>query len=327
MRHKGIYIKIAQLFIAIGILFVLYTQIDIQKISALIHHTIPIYILLAFLILATQVIVAAYRWLLVVRSAGFCLPVWQCIGSFSASSLINSTLPVAIGGDIMRMWVTAHSGIPAGTAMYTVMSDRILNTAGLALLTLVGLLSSSFGISHLFAVKIGSIALLFSILLLGGFVGLLFIAPFLKYFNIQLPTFLRPFRNLSQILSMNFKNHRHLMMLGGNIFLGHFMLIVAIMCVAHGLQMGLGFTEAFIAIPIALLFSAVPITPGGWGIRESVMILALGQFQVDAEVALSISVLYGFCSTLASLPAAVLWYLSKYWTFNSNILTTKSVSE
>lgn len=327
MKHKRIYIKILQLCIAIGILFILYRHIDIQKISALIHHTILIYILGAFLILATQVIVAAYRWLLVVRAAGFSLPVWQCVGSFSASSLINSTLPVAIGGDLMRMWVTAHSGIPAGTAMYTVMSDRILNTAGLALLTLVGLFSSLFEISHLFAVKINSFAFLFSVLLLGGFVGLLFIAPFLNYFNIQLPSFLGPFRSLSQILGMNFKNHRHLLMLGVNIFLGHFMLIVAIMCVTYGLQMSIGFKEAFLAIPIALLFSAVPITPGGWGIRETVMILALGQFQVDAEVALSISVLYGFCSTLASLPAAVLWYISKYWTFNSSILTTKSVSE
>jgi uncharacterized protein (TIRG00374 family) len=70
------------------------------------------------------------------------------------------------------------------------------------------------------------------------------------------------------------------------------------------------FFTVFFLFPIVLLFSMLPVSLGGWGVREGVMVLLFGLVGTPREDALAISVLFGICSTIAGLPGAVAWLFS-----------------
>lgn len=312
MLSRNTAIRLAQLIAALGTLVFLFAKIDLGKIETLISHSIPSYIVLAFLMLAGQIMVSAYRWLCLLRMAGFSPPVWDCIGSFAASSFINSTLPGGVGGDIMRMWFTARSGIPTTVATTSVIADRILNLTALGLPLIIVLLSCMLWMDEKLS-AIHMVALIVANILLCACVALIMIAPIIDRFKTHKLAFLSPIISLSRMTGIIFQKPQLLITLLSTILLGYFMQITTIILIAYGLQIPLTFQNIFLGMPIVILLSALPITPGGWGIRESAMVLVFSTTQVTAEAALGLSVLFGICSMLASLPTTAIWYTSKNW--------------
>ena len=69
----------------------------------------------------------------------------------------------------------------------------------------------------------------------------------------------------------------------------------------------------FIAAPTVLLVSMLPISIGGWGVREGAMIVALHGFGISAEDALLPSVLFGLCAAVATLPGGIFWIIPKIY--------------
>jgi hypothetical protein len=55
----------------------------------------------------------------------------------------------------------------------------------------------------------------------------------------------------------------------------------------------------------------LPISIGGWGVREGAMVVALHGFGISAEDALLPSVLFGLCAVAATLPGGILWVINK----------------
>jgi len=60
-----------------------------------------------------------------------------------------------------------------------------------------------------------------------------------------------------------------------------------------------------------LLISMLPISIGGWGVREGAMVLALRGFGIPTEEALLPSILFGLCAVTATLPGATFWILAR----------------
>ncbi|MDF1757010.1 MAG: lysylphosphatidylglycerol synthase transmembrane domain-containing protein [Legionellaceae bacterium] len=309
MFNKKLVTTLIQILIATGILVFMYLNIDINKIRTLIQNTIPFYLFLAFLALAVQLVIAAYRWLFLINLSGFYPSKWQCVGSCSAGFFLNTTLPGGFGGDIMRAWVTTKNGIPSDVSAYTVISDRILALAGYSLLVLS--LLPYLLLTHKEMYSLCMITLSFGTILLLGFITLIIIAPTFKRLKINMPSYGLPIIKLSSMLCMTFKNKNYLSRFIKTNIIVHLTQIAAVILVAYALRVHFSPQAALIGVPIALLISALPITPGGWGIRESAMVFVLGQFQVGAEEALSISILFGICTTLSGLPAAIWWYLHR----------------
>jgi uncharacterized membrane protein YbhN (UPF0104 family) len=55
------------------------------------------------------------------------------------------------------------------------------------------------------------------------------------------------------------------------------------------------------------LIQLLPVSLAGWGVREVVLVVALGSFGVPAEEALATSVLLGLCTILVGLPGGLVW--------------------
>lgn len=304
---KGILIKLLQFLLGGGIVFYLLHNIELHKINNLIHHAKIGYLFLAFLLLTLQIMIAAYRWLILLRLTGHSPPLWQCIGSSGMGNFVNAIVPGGIGGDITRTVITARRGVSTNNAAYSVILDRILTLAGLSLIIVMVLLGWRFWSKETIP-DINMFALVGSLILLIGFIGLVFIAPLIEFIEFRIPKVFSLFIHLSKLLNTISHQKRRLISLSGVILISHLMLLIGIIVVAYSLQIPLSLKSIIIGLPIALFFSVFPITPGGWGIREGAMVLVLGQFQIIPEAALGISIIFGVLSTFSAFPIAMVWW-------------------
>ena len=326
MINKQVMVGLLQLSIAAGLLVLLFYHLDMQKVGELIGQATPVYLYLALLVLVSQMAVAGYRWLYLLRMAAYHPKLEQCVGSFAAGALVNAVLPGGIGGDMMRMWVTKRIGIPTKTAIYSVVVDRIIALVGLGVL--VALVSLGYMITTTSEPDMMEwIALAIGVVLLGGIVGLGLFAPVIQHFHVTLPSLFSPIMDLSRMVGLIAHHPRQLAVMVMIILAGHGLLITSIIAISYGLHAPLELAVACIALPMALLLSAIPITPGGWGIREGAMVLVLGQFGIAAEIALSISIVFGIGSTLATLPAASWWFGRRSWRKQLDTAATDSAAQ
>jgi hypothetical protein len=89
----------------------------------------------------------------------------------------------------------------------------------------------------------------------------------------------------------------------------HLILVAAMLCLAAAFNISIAAGDALVIFPMVLLVSSLPVTPGGWGVREGAMALALAPLGVPIEASVSVSVTYGVLAICACIPS-VLMYLT-----------------
>jgi uncharacterized membrane protein YbhN (UPF0104 family) len=73
------------------------------------------------------------------------------------------------------------------------------------------------------------------------------------------------------------------------------------------LGLGLDFGQCFCVVPLAILFSMLPLSLGGWGVREAVFASLASALGGEWDMAVLASLLYGFLQVASSLPGAAVW--------------------
>jgi glycosyltransferase 2 family protein len=91
----------------------------------------------------------------------------------------------------------------------------------------------------------------------------------------------------------------------------HLLNVLVFWILGQSLGLTMTFDQWFIVVPTVLLVSMLPISVGGWGVREGAMVVVLHGFGISAEDALLPSVLFGLCAVVATLPGGVLWIMNK----------------
>jgi len=298
-------VLILQILITLGIFAALTGRLNFDQVIRDIHHIRPEYLVAALAVLAVQVIVVAFRWVQLLKMAEISFPLGRIIGAFAAGSFLNSVIPGGVSGDAMRAWYVTRGGAGTSTAINSVILDRLAGFIGLGVLVLIAVFGR-WAMSGAVPPVIDLIAAAISCGVIIVTLALVCIEPVIHRFSMRWP-FLSPLRNLLRALHI-LKNHDRLFLFIATVIGGPLMQMAAILILSWGLQVPLSPAEALIGLPTALLLSALPITPGGWGLREGAMVLILGRFGIAAEDALSISVLFGIASICANLPGALFWF-------------------
>jgi glycosyltransferase 2 family protein len=78
---------------------------------------------------------------------------------------------------------------------------------------------------------------------------------------------------------------------------------------ALGLRVEVGLIGCLALMQPVALLTALPISIGGWGVREAAMIGLFALVGVPAHAALLLSVSLGLLAIVVSLPGAVIWVL------------------
>ena len=85
--------------------------------------------------------------------------------------------------------------------------------------------------------------------------------------------------------------------------------VVVVAILAAGLHLPIGFTDCLIIVPAAMLLTAIPVSIGGWGVREGAFAVGFSYEGVAGADALALSVLFGLLNMAVRLPGALVWLL------------------
>ena len=76
---------------------------------------------------------------------------------------------------------------------------------------------------------------------------------------------------------------------------------------AQALGIDLSLIEALALIPPAILFSMLPISIAGWGVREGAMVTTLSIAGISETDAFTLSILFGILMAVLSMAGGFVW--------------------
>lgn len=257
----------------------------------------------------TQVFFGSVRWRVVIAAlAGAGTKIISRLGAltfFYISVFFNCCLPGTVGGDVVRVWLIKSDHTPLPLAISSVVIDRVIALLALGVMGAITspLLAGYMEVNAWLMVSGFSLLFAFAIWILFNLEKLLGRSEFVKKLN-WLEYLLQ---NVSLMLARPSASLSTLFYA----VLAHGSFCVAAYILADSLGSPISLIDSFTLIPWVLLISIIPISIGGWGLREAAMVFFLGLVGVPQAVALTLSVQLGLLSVLLSLPAGVLWLVNR----------------
>lgn len=293
----------AKAAISILLIWYLLDRVDISRVVARARGLDAVEATLAIAVLLLQVALVTVRWWLVARITATTLSLVAALRILIIGMFFNQTLPSSVGGDAVRVWLVTREGAPLGKAVNVVLCDRVL-----AVVVLVALIGASLPTIYARVDDDVARTALTSLVAISG-VGLAAflligerIASLLRRWR-----FTQPFAHLATDFRRLFTHPVWLTWLTALSATIHLMTITTVALLAWGLELGIGFVDAFAVVPTVLLLTTLPISVAGWGVREGAMIAGFGFVGVAADDALALSVLFGLAQIAVSLPGGLIW--------------------
>ena len=299
-------IALAKVLVSALLIVFVATRIDREQLAGALSGITPLPIIAATLLLAMQAPVLALRWRAIIALLGGAVGFGPALRMLLVGLFFNQTLPSSVGGDAVRIWYASRAGLPLRVSMNSVLLERL---TGLLVLALI------MGAALPFVwdtVGGASIRALLLAVLAASFAG-----AWLAHQFARLPSRLieRPVLREIAALSTDLRavtgetlGLARLMALGA-ISGGLAIAAVAILGAAIGVALG-PFAYAAL-VPAVILFTVIPVSLAGWGVREGVMVVLFGAAGVEAEAAFLVSLLFGACLLVASLPGGVVWLFTR----------------
>jgi uncharacterized membrane protein YbhN (UPF0104 family) len=264
-------------------------------------------VLLAFsaALVLLQTLAGAIRWQAIMAAQGGRVDVPTTFRIYYVGVFFATFTPGGVFGDVVRAWHAHRAGLTFPTAISSVILDRLFVVAYLVLITISTVHLLPAEVQSQFPTWLAS-ALLVAALLAG--VG----APLAIRW---LPAKVRAYPTVAKLValsdSMLSVTMRPLSLAWVLVLtaLSQLLLCGAIDVLSRSIDIGVGFIPFMILMPPVILATILPVSIGGWGMRESAMVFTLGLVGVEPERAFLLSVLMGFLSIVMSLPGGVLWLL------------------
>lgn len=220
---------------------------------------------------------------------------------YHISSFFNCCLPGTVGGDVLRVWLARSEHFPLTASIYSVLLDRILSL--MALVVLVAITLPAFSAIAGFAPwPVVAITLLLALLAMAV----------VRYFDVWFVRFstLRLYHAALYIINgmrMMLRHKRASFLSLAYGVLSHLTYCLCGLFLAHSLAIDMTWMQAIILLPLVLLVTVLPISIGGWGVREAGAIGLLGLIGVAKAEALMLSIQLGLVNIFISLPGGLMW--------------------
>jgi glycosyltransferase 2 family protein len=299
LSPKILIISVIQIALTVILLVALARLLDPAKLRQLLQAANPVWLTVGFVILVAQQIISAERWRLVVVALStpqyrmrFYL-FWQGL-----SMLCSMVLPSIIGADLVRTY--ALSGrTPIGTVVRIVLIDRALGLLVLATLVIVSVL-----ILPRFFVAQPLLLLAVAIAVCGPVTYLVLTRLIPRLRGSQ--RLVLAARQLGLDLKRTVEGKGSTRVILTSLSL-HLLSVFAFLALGNAFGMPeVDFAHYLAIVSSALLVTIIPISIGGWGIRESALVIGFGLVSVEPERAFTLSATFGLLVMLSSGVVALL---------------------
>ena len=281
------------------LIFYIFSQIDLNELKTFFELKLIFVILGITCFLTISTVMTGYRWKLILKNMSNHISVGWASINIIIGMFFNLFLPSSFGGDVYRIYHSNKNGINLSIASLSIVSDRFFG-----LLTLIIL--SSLSIPIIF-INPYMEKFLIPILII---ISLFIITVSLIIFFLYLPNSNIFFFKISKISknivdSINLKNFKFKILIISIIL--HIFNILCFYIASFAVNFHLNIFTWFIIIPPVILISSLPISIGGWGVREGLLILALVELGANQIEATKISIIYGISLILVGIIGGIFW--------------------
>jgi uncharacterized protein (TIRG00374 family) len=284
-RSRVWFVTIFRWGAALAVLAILFHFLPVAPLLAALARVPPIRFAIVLVLYLCAHMVGIFKWRMVVNTAGSQLDLSTSAQCYLGGLFGTLFLPSIIGGDVVRLAVgLRRSPRPAAVLAGNVV-DRFIDVAAQATLVFLGLILLPGSLPQQFAALARKI-LLVGVLLAAAVLILLIRLrkPLLSgrshRFRRRLARFRHAFRSVQR--------QRQVVIFGwvlGLLIQGTFILLNALLAISCGLF--LPFRVWLFAWPLAKLAALLPLTQGGMGIREAVLVALLLPFGAPSSLTLA----------------------------------------
>ncbi len=267
------------------------------------------FLVLAAALLAFQIACGAGRWQVILRALNAVMPFVETCRIYYIGAFFGTCMVASVGGDVARGWLMYRNNIRAGTAAISVILDRVAALAGVAIIVLA--------VMPFFVTVVGrdyfAPALILACLAAAGLLGIAIVA---QLDRISIGRFAR-FRLLNHLVALGAATRQvflrpaasiPVLALGVATQLGGSLAAYAI---ARSLSLNVTATECLILMQPVTLFATLPISIGGWGVREAAVVTFFGLVGVAPSAAVLLSVQLGLLAVVLSLPGGLMFLVQR----------------
>jgi glycosyltransferase 2 family protein len=261
----------------------------------------------ALFMLCCQMPLLALRWREIIEICGAKLQLATALSYSLIGQFFNQVLPSTVGGDSVRIWLLARGGAGWPTAIYSVLIDRVVGVSILAVLVVV-CLPWTFNIIH---DPIARAAL--TLIGFGALVGVLvFLALGVKRLRVMERWWLT--HHLATVSRVAWRLCRSIT--GARVAALSFVIHLTTAMVAWGAAMAahaaIDFVHVLFMVLPVMLIATLPVSIAGWGVRESVMVLAFSYAGLAESDGLIVSILFGVGNLVVGAIGGIVWVASGY---------------
>jgi len=292
-------------FVTALLLWLAFRTVDIVAVSRLLSGLHPLWALGAILLTALIVIFDAALFVEVMRIFSRRVKFGTAFLYSLVGWFFSNVAPSTVGGDIFRGVQLSRVGLSIGAAVRLVLSIRVLS-----FITLVAVIAAGFPIALDLLHERRDELLLGSVLAcgLGAIAGLVLLAflPVPLAWLERWPLFRKPLA-IAEDFRLLIVPSGSMALAWFSAFVQHILRVGVLACLSVGLGLGIPIAALFAFTTAALLMSMLPISFGGWGVREIAFVYLLGAAGVSAEAALSLSIAFGLLRVLLGLIGGLTW--------------------
>lgn len=299
---------LAKFTLGFALLAYILRYFDFHDVWQRIESANRLYLAAAFGLGILQSICFSLRWRYLASCTGANLPVDQAIiGNFELS-FFSQFVPTAVAGDVVRIIRAQRSGLTLSQSVTSIFLDRAIGLTTIVFFTPLMFALAPHSVSNeRLSWAIWGLNILFA----GGLIATYFIGPAIE-------TVFGTHRivRLLVMISEAFRTLVHSFTISSFAVLasivGYALTGFALMAIAAATSVSIGFSAALLAICLMTLATFIPISIGGWGVREGAGLLALGLFAVSPQDALAISILFGLVTSAIGMFGGVVWMFCGY---------------
>jgi uncharacterized membrane protein YbhN (UPF0104 family) len=298
-------LTVAKLLVSVGLLIWLIDRVRLTEQPLSLGDGDWRALVVVWLLQSLLPLVQAARWRLIAAALGRRLPFAAAVTNVYIGQFFNQVLPSSVGGDAVRVWKLTRL-MPLQVALTSVAFDRIVALISVPLIMMVG----SGMLFHL--VPPGALRWTLLAMTAAMACGLVLL---LCGDRIPLPARLAGCRPVEFARSVP-RAARRLFCDPGRLACGlvlsvliHFGVGTSLWVLALGNSVDAPLATFLVLAPLITMVTTVPISIGGWGVREGAIVAALGLLGVAPASALAVSVQFGLVMLVVGLPGGVLTLL------------------
>jgi uncharacterized membrane protein YbhN (UPF0104 family) len=310
INHSGLKLLI-KLIVSLSLLLFLFSRISISELRHVLLFAHPSYIFVVLMVYLIGQFISSIRWALLARPLGYKNPFKDFAIFYFIGMFFNLFAPSTVGGDVGRVYYLSRGGAGperdgwvnrTGTALSSVVADRGI---GMAVLVWIGALAVViFPVYSLPSpVRYSTYALALGLLLGWALLPVIYrltrltLNPIGKSLAIAIETYGSAGKPIASAIILS--SLVHIIQAGCHVILG------------WSLDLQIPWSYSFILYPLVGVFSAIPFSFNGIGLREGGYLFLLQRIDVGTEKAVAFALLWFVIVVLDGMVGGVVFILRK----------------